>query len=133
MILAPSHIETVPYSPVANSGSVLILRFDSLFQEILNVKDVIVNICCRESEKVVSHETSVDSLDENGRWNNLEVAGIPISDQGLETKLWKLFNVLISLPQTMILKFVIGLKNHGINQTRKLSYHHFTIGENRMR
>ena len=87
MILAPSHIETVSYSPVVNSGSVLILRFDSLFQEILNVKDVIVNICCRESEKVVSHETSVDSLDENGRWNNLEVAGIPISDQGLETKL----------------------------------------------
>ena len=109
------------------------MRFDSLFQEILNVKDVIVNICCRESKKVVSHETSVDSLDEYGRWNNLEVVGIPVPDQGLETKFWKLFNILISLSQTMILKLVIGLKNHGINQTRNLRYRHFIIGENRMR
>ena len=82
-----------------NLESKLLLRFDNLDKEMLNLKDVIIKDLQVENQrlrsriinlekKVISLEENSNSLEQYGRRNNLEITGIPddVDDQKLEEK-----------------------------------------------
>ena len=66
-------------------------RFDDLKGEILNLKDIVIKNLLEENKnlnakikqleaQVIQNEKSLNSLDQYGRRNNLEITGIPISE-----------------------------------------------------
>ena len=66
-------------------------RFDDLKGEILNLKDIVIKNFLEENKnlnakikqleaQVIQNEKSLNSLDQYGRRNNLEITGIPISE-----------------------------------------------------
>ena len=84
---------------IINLESKLLLRFDNLDKEMLNLKDVIIKDVQVENQrlrsriinlekKVISLEENSNSLEQYGRRNNLEITGIPddVDDQKLEEK-----------------------------------------------
>ena len=84
---------------IINLESKLLLRFDNLDKEMLNLKDVIIKDLQVENQrlrsriinlekKVISLEENSNSLEQYGRRNNLEITGIPddVDDQKLEEK-----------------------------------------------
>ena len=84
---------------IINLESKLLLRFDNLDKEMLNLKDVIIKDLQVEKQrlrsriinlekKVISLEENSNSLVQYGRRNNLEITGIPddVDDQKLEEK-----------------------------------------------
>ena len=84
---------------IINLESKLMLRFDNLDKEMLNLKDVIIKDLQVENQrlrsriiniekKVISLEENSNSLEQYGRRNNLEITGIPddVDDQKLEEK-----------------------------------------------
>ena len=84
---------------IINLESKLLLRFDNLDKEMLNLKDVIIKDLQVENQrlrsriinlekKVISLEENSNSLVQYGRRNNLEITGIPddVDDQKLEEK-----------------------------------------------
>ena len=84
---------------IINLGSKLLLRFDNLNKEMLNLKDVIIKDLQVENQrlrnkinnlekKVISLEENSNSLKQYGRRKNLEITGIPddVDDQNLEEK-----------------------------------------------
>ena len=79
---------------IINLESKLLLHFDNLDEEMLNLKDAIIKNLQVENQrlrsrivnlerKVISLEENSDSLEQYGRWNNLEITGIPddVDDQ----------------------------------------------------
>ena len=85
---------------IINLESKLLLRFDNLDKEMLNLKDVIIKDLQVENQrlrsriinlekKVISLEENSNSLEQYGRRNNLEITGIPddVDDQKLEEKI----------------------------------------------
>ena len=84
---------------IINLKSKLLLRFDNLDKEMLNLKDVIIkdlqvvnqrlrNKINNLEKKAISLEENSNSLERYGRRNILEISGIPddINDQNLEEK-----------------------------------------------
>ena len=66
-------------------------RFDDLKGEILNLKDIVIKNLLEENKnlnanikqleaQVIQNKKSLNSLDQYGRRNNLEITGIPISE-----------------------------------------------------
>ena len=90
-------------------------RLDSLDNELLNLKDVIIKSLQVENQslrkkvnvlenKVLTLESKHNSLEQYGRWNNIEITAIPdyVPDQNLEEKVVDIFS------HTMILERIIG-------------------------
>ena len=84
---------------IINLKSKLLLRFDNLDKEMLNLKDVIIkdlqvvnqrlrNKINNLEKKAISLEENSNSLERYGRRNILEISGIPddINDQNLQEK-----------------------------------------------
>ena len=84
---------------IINLGSKLLLRFDNLDKEMLNLKDVIIkdlqvknqrlrNKINNLEKKVMSLEENSNSLKQYGRRKNLEITGIPddVDNQNLGEK-----------------------------------------------
>ena len=84
---------------IINLKSKLLLRFDNLDKEMLNLKDVIIkdlqvvnqrlrNKINNLEKKATSLEENSNSLERYGRRNILEISGIPddINDQNLQEK-----------------------------------------------
>ena len=84
---------------IINLESKLLLHFDNLDEEMLNLKDAIIKNLQVENQrlrsrivnlerKVISLEENSNSLEQYGRWNNLEITGIPddVDDQKFEEK-----------------------------------------------
>ena len=90
---------------IINLESKLLLRFDNLDKEMLNLKDVIIKDLQVENQrlrsriinlekKVISLEENSNSLEQYGRRNNLEITGIPddVDDQKLEENVTEILN-----------------------------------------
>ena len=79
--------------------SKLLSRFDNISTEFLNLKDVIIKNLQIENERlrnrvsylikrIASLESNHDMLQQYGRWNKIEITGIPdtVQDNELEKK-----------------------------------------------
>ena len=94
-------------SQIARLESKLLSRFDNLSTEFLNFKDVIVKnlqiknerlrnrVSCL-NKKIVSLESNQNMLKQYGRWNNIEIIGIPdiVQDNELENKVIDIFDAI---------------------------------------
>lgn len=91
----PTHCETS--NLILNLEKTMLSRFDGLDKEILNLKDIIIKDLQIENQrlrkkvndlqkKIISSEENINSLEQYGRRNNIEISGIPesVEDKKLE-------------------------------------------------
>ena len=94
-------------SQIGRLEAKLLSRFDNLSKEFLNLKDIIIKNLQIENErlknqvsylnkKVVSLEANHNILEQYGRRNNIEIAGIPdsVQDNQLEKKVIEIFDAI---------------------------------------
>ena len=90
---------------IVNLEKTLLMRFDGVDKELLNIKDVVIKNLQDENQrlrskienlekKVISLEGNGNLLEQYGRRNNLEITGIPdeIKDEDLEEKVIEILN-----------------------------------------
>ena len=90
---------------IVNLEKTLLMRFDGVDKELLNIKDVVIKNLQGENQrlrskienlekKVISLEGNGNLLEQYGRRNNLEITGIPdeIKDEDLEEKVIEILN-----------------------------------------
>ena len=99
----------------------MLLSFDHLDKEILNLKDVIIKDLQVENQrlrnrinnlekKVISLEENSNFLEQYGRRNNLEITGIPddVDDQNLEEKVIEILDEIdVNVSSKKMLKLAI--------------------------
>ena len=99
----PTHCETSDL--IRNLEKKMLSRFDGLDKEILNIKDIIIKDLQIENQRlrkkvndlqkrIISSEESINSLEQYGRRNNIEISGIPesVDDKKLEEKVVEVLN-----------------------------------------
>lgn len=90
---------------ILNLEKTMLSRFDGLDKEILNIKDIVIKELQLENQrlrkkvndlekKVYSAEENINSLEQYGRRNNIEISGIPenIEDHKLEETVVEVLN-----------------------------------------